>query len=401
MNAPTSPEPMRSGPTPGDHPPDPAAEPVHSVSFRSPPNGTKQPSATRPKNVRGWVLAAVLALIVAAGGLVVNHLQHHPVLPQAAVPQLPAPETPETPEITVSPPQNQTGEPEITAPHVAAEPKIDLPNEAATAPAPTPEDDMKDEPGIQGPVPGNVAGKVAEQPDPTQKRFQELLSLGLAALHSQQYHKARDTLLKAAAISPESEAVREALSQVDQALKLAQLDRLQQQAADAERNADWPKALEMYLAALKIDPNVDFGLQGRQRSMRRITIAKRFNYFLTQPETLFNDRQLENAVQLLLDAERMEPRDHTLQENLKKLDQLVIAAQTPVHVTITSDNQTEVAVYKVGRLGRFESHDLKLRPGPYTLVGVRDGYRDVRLRVTVNPGATPPAIRVVCEEAIR
>ena len=58
-------------------------------------------------------------------------------------------------------------------------------------------------------------------------------------------------------------------------------------------------------------------------------------------------------------------------------------------------------MYKVGRLGRLETHDLHLRPGPYTVVGTRDGYRDVRLNVTVHPGATPPVVLVVCKEEIR
>ncbi len=272
---------------------------------------------------------------------------------------------------------------------------------ASPAPLPVLEDEMTDEPVRQAPVAGKFAGDAAAQPDPTRQRFRELLSLGLAALHSGQYREARDTLLKAASIDSESDEVREALSQVDQALKLAQLDRLQRLATAAERDGQWPKALEMYLAALKIDPNVGFALRGRERSMRRITIAKRFDFFLTQPEMLFNDRHLENAVQLLLDAERVEPRDPALEANLEKLDQLVTAAQTPVRVTITSDNQTDVMVYKVSRLGRFETHDLHLLPRHYTIVGARDGYRDVRLRLTVNPGATPPAVRVVCEEEIQ
>lgn len=272
---------------------------------------------------------------------------------------------------------------------------------APPSPDPVPEDDIRGEPGPKAPTPENVSDDAPVQPDPTRQQFQELLSRGLAALHSGQYRQARDTLLEAAAIDPQSDDTREALYQVDQALKLEQLDRLQGLAAVAEQKGQWPKALEMYLAALKIDPNVGFALQGRQRTMRRITIDRRIDFFLTQPEKLYDDRQLENAIQLLLDAGRVEPRDADLEANLHQLDQLVTAAQTPVPVTITSDDLTDVAVYKVGRLGRFETHDLQLRPGPYTVVGVRDGYRDVRLRFTAKPGAGPLTVRVVCIEEIR
>ncbi len=271
----------------------------------------------------------------------------------------------------------------------------------AQAPAPLAQEAGKAETGGQASVPEKVVDDAAAQPDPTHERFRELLSRGLAAMHSGQYRLARDTLQKAAAIDPESDEVREALSQVDQALKLSQLDGLQRQASVAEGKGDWPKALEMYQAALAIDPNVGFALQGRQRTMRRITIGRRIDFYLKQPETLFDDRHLANAVQLLLDAERVEPLDSGLQADIDKLDLLVTAAQTPVRVTITSDSQTDVAVYKVGRLGRFETQDLRLRPGTYTVTGVRDGYRDVRLRFTVNPGGNPPVVRVVCIEEIQ
>jgi len=46
-----------------------------------------------------------------------------------------------------------------------------------------------------------------------------------------------------------------------------------------------------------------------------------------------------------------------------------------------SDNLTEVSVYRVGRLGRFTAQELLLRPGRYTVVGTREGYKDVRQEV--------------------
>jgi hypothetical protein len=75
-------------------------------------------------------------------------------------------------------------------------------------------------------------------------------------------------------------------------------------------------------------------------------------------------------------------------------------ASKPVAVVFESDNQTEVVVYKVGRLGTFERRELSLRPGTYTVVGSRDGYRDVRLRVRVAHRNPPQSVVVRCEEAL-
>ena len=75
-------------------------------------------------------------------------------------------------------------------------------------------------------------------------------------------------------------------------------------------------------------------------------------------------------------------------------------AQTPVIITIESDNLTQVAVYKVGKLGRFSQRELKLRPGTYTVVGARDGYQDVRQKIIVKAGRQPLRVTVKCRVKI-
>jgi hypothetical protein len=78
----------------------------------------------------------------------------------------------------------------------------------------------------------------------------------------------------------------------------------------------------------------------------------------------------------------------------------VEAAQTPIKIIIESDAFTDVAVYKVGKLGRFESRELSLRPGTYTVVGTRDGYQDIRKKITVKAGQGLVRIRIKCEVKI-
>ena len=89
-----------------------------------------------------------------------------------------------------------------------------------------------------------------------------------------------------------------------------------------------------------------------------------------------------------------------LRQQLKKLAELITIAQTPVQVRLESDNETNVVVYKIGRLGRFTAHDLELRPGTYTIVGTRDGYRDVRHTLMVIAGRTPGPVLIRCEDKI-
>lgn len=232
------------------------------------------------------------------------------------------------------------------------------------------------------------------------QQFSQLMSAGLTALDNNDYALAQTRLLKAKSLRPDSREVSDALMQVDQALRLTRIDRLHDTAKNAEQSEDWQAALKSYLDVLGIDPNLQFAVRGKERAGEQIRIAKRLDYYLTQPQVLESDQQLENAVQLLDEAQQVAPRGQALASRINELDRLVMVAQTPVTITIESDNLTQIAVYKVGKLGRFSQHELKLRPGTYTVVGARDGYRDVRRKIVVKAGQQALRINVQCRVKI-
>ncbi len=69
-------------------------------------------------------------------------------------------------------------------------------------------------------------------------------------------------------------------------------------------------------------------------------------------------------------------------------------------MVVQSDNATEVVIYRVGRLGRFNRRELQLRPGRYTAIGSRPGYRDVRKVFEIPAGTEQATLRIRCEEII-
>jgi tetratricopeptide (TPR) repeat protein len=230
--------------------------------------------------------------------------------------------------------------------------------------------------------------------------FQALMSEGLTALHNNNYKLARTKLLKAKSFRPQSREVQDALAQVDQSIRLANIETYRQKATAAEQAENWEQALNAYQQALKFDSNVQFAARGKQRSLKFIRIDKRINFFLKQPAALESDRQLDNAIQLIAEIEEIDPKGPRLKDQFDKLTRLVAAAQTPIKIILESDTFTEVAVYKVGKLGRFASQELSLRPGTYTVVGTRDGYQDVRQKIIIKPGQGPVRIAVKCEVEI-
>jgi hypothetical protein len=231
-------------------------------------------------------------------------------------------------------------------------------------------------------------------------QFGQLMSQGLTALHRNDYALARTRLLKAKSLKPDSREATDALLQVDQALRLGRIDRLRDSAQKAEQSEDWQNARQSYLAVLDIDPNLQFAVRGQARAAEQIRIAKRLDFYLTRPRVLESDTQLENAVLLLQEAKATAPRGQKLAGRINALEGLIAAAQTPVRITIESDNLTQVAVYQVGQLGRFAQRELELRPGTYTVVGARDGYRDVRLKIVVKPDQQNLRVTVQCKDKI-
>lgn len=230
--------------------------------------------------------------------------------------------------------------------------------------------------------------------------FELLMSEGLTALHRNDHQLARAKLLKAKSFRPESQEVKDALAQVDQSIRLARIKTYRQKAADAEKAENWPQALDAYLQVLKIDANVLFAVQGKELAQNRIRIDKRINFFLQQPAALESDLQLENAIALIAEIEEIEPKGPQLKERLERLIRIVRTAQTQVKIIIESDTFTDVAVYKVGKMGRFEIRELSLRPGTYTVVGTRDGYQDVRKKITIKPGQNTLRVTIRCEVKI-
>jgi hypothetical protein len=194
--------------------------------------------------------------------------------------------------------------------------------------------------------------------------------------------------------------VQNALLQVDEAIRLAKIEKLRHKALSDEQTEDWNKALGSYLAVLKIDPNISFAVQGKERALEQIRIAKRIGFFLQKPDAMASNPQLQNAVLLIEEAESLQPKGPRLSQRLDELKALVDAARTPVTVTIESDNLTEVAVYKVGKLGRFTTRELSLRPGSYTVVGSRDGYKDVRQKIIVKPYQKALRVTVICKNKV-
>ena len=149
-----------------------------------------------------------------------------------------------------------------------------------------------------------------------------------------------------------------------------------------------------------MDPSLAFAISGLERAQARLSLETKLANLIGNPTLLFSDSVLDDTRKLLDEANAQPERGPRLTEQIDKLTRLVALASTPIKVELRSDQLTDVTLFRVGPLGTFTAKEVELRPGTYTAVGSRNGYRDVRQTFTVVPGREPPAVNVVCVEAI-
>lgn len=239
-----------------------------------------------------------------------------------------------------------------------------------------------------------IASKAREQ------EFNKAMSEGYAALDEGHLDGARKAFRAAAKLQSGSTEATSALQEVEAAATAQQLATLNRSGRQQEQQEQWQKAVAAYEKAQKIDSSVLFASDGLNRSRARAQLDKQLRTVIEQPQRLADAGVAESTAKLVQQAGEVTPRGPVLSQQISRLNTLLAEANTTVDVTLRSDGETEVIVYKVARLGRFQERELTLRPGTYTALGTRNGYRDVRRSFTIAHDSTPPPVTVTCTEPI-
>ncbi len=230
--------------------------------------------------------------------------------------------------------------------------------------------------------------------------FERLLSEAYGLLGAESYAEAQERIRTALAVRPMSREAQDGLVQAEQGAKLDQIALTEARALAFERRELWNEAVELYRTVLASDETLLFAQTGLERAEARAGLDAKLSNLLANPALLLTDSVLADTRKLLDSAAAETPQGPRLEGQMTELGRLIALASQPVAVRLTSDELTTVTLYRVGSLGAFAARDVELRPGTYTVVGSRDGYRDVRQTFTVRPGGALPPINVICLEPI-
>jgi len=234
----------------------------------------------------------------------------------------------------------------------------------------------------------------------TNDAYAAAMAQAMAGLARRDYLAAQSAFEQAGRIRPGTPEVADGLQQIRRATETKSLTAIVERAAAAERAEQWSQALALYGEALKVEPALRPAQEGVERAEPRAMIDAELQSFIDKPERLYSPSGRDIARNVLERAARVSTPGTRLQAQQARLSEQLRQAETPVKVALASDNATDVQIYRIGKLGLFEHRDLELMPGRYTVVGTRQGYRDVRKELNLLPGAPPSMLVVRCEEPI-
>jgi tetratricopeptide (TPR) repeat protein len=251
--------------------------------------------------------------------------------------------------------------------------------------------------------PGNAtakAGQVRANAAFGDDNYAKAVGSGFAALGAGRLDEAHDAFVKARALKPNGAEASEGLRRVGAALTARGFASMRQRAAGLEAQERWEEAERVYEDVLAADPSLAFAQEGKARTTSRADLSGRLQQFLDRPDRLASPGVREDVRALLETARAQSPQGPVIRSQIARLEILLPGFDKPVRLSLLSDNSTQVVISSIGSFGAFARRDIELRPGKYTVVGTRYGFRDVRREITVAPGQDAQTIRVTCSDPI-
>ncbi|MBN4075121.1 MAG: hypothetical protein COA71_01065 [SAR86 cluster bacterium] len=236
--------------------------------------------------------------------------------------------------------------------------------------------------------------------DIVDRDFLNAMSLGFNSIQNNNPEAALGSFNQALSLKPESSDALAAITQAETMITSRDLN-IQLSAAQEHDAAErWQEALQAYNNALAIDANVVAAIDGRERAQTRSSLDIFLNNIVNAPLRLIEEEVYQQSITVYNEALSLAQQDTRLYDQLIALRGYLDKARVPIQVTLNSDGYTNVTIYRISELGRFDSQTLNLNPGTYTAVGVRSGYRDVRAEFIVPFSGEEPVVTVICNEPV-
>lgn len=233
----------------------------------------------------------------------------------------------------------------------------------------------------------------------THKQLLSALSSAEKAIEANELPSAEQFIQAAKKIDASSEGAK-ALTARLTALRNAQsLSQILNNIETAAAQDNWALVDKLATTALNTySTNQDLRV-AQQQAQKIQQSSQQLQGYISRPERLSDNNIRDNAKQAMLDGFSLSLKSPALQAQIAALGDLLDSYDSPVEVTIESDNKTYIIVLGVGHVGQHLSKSINLTPGNYVLEGKREGYKNKRVPITVSAN-TPLVVTLVCDQTI-
>lgn len=234
----------------------------------------------------------------------------------------------------------------------------------------------------------------------TNIEYNQLVASGYTSLQNRQYADARASFMAAGQLNPNGNEHKTGLLKVASTERNERIDNLLVEASHFEEGQQWMQAATSYQKILVLNNGHAQATRGLASAKAKADLLVGLQTIIAAADQLHRPDVVASADNLLAQVNAQIPVGSIIEQYAEQLRELVKVATTPLPVMIESDENTQVTIFKVARLGKFHRREVQLKPGPYTIVGTRAGYRDVRKTFVMTAEQPLTLIAIRCEQPI-
>ena len=138
------------------------------------------------------------------------------------------------------------------------------------------------------------------------------------------------------------------------------------------KNDKWELALDSLKRIEKIDQNDAYVSQKINMTQDILILEKNFKNYLKNSHRLINEKFENKVLNDLKKSRQYLSMSKNLANNYQKIQKLVKESTKKVAIKIISDNETEIEIRGVGKVGKIDEKILQLLPGKYYIIGKRN-----------------------------
>ena len=230
------------------------------------------------------------------------------------------------------------------------------------------------------------------------KRVQELLTSGFKLLENESFERARQAFQQVLDLDSSNLTARSGLEQIAVNKDLLTIKEKNKAGETSLNNGQWENARQVYEEILRIDPNIQAAIQGRDLAVSHQRVEDLLTRINAEPFKLSSEKLFLEAKAILREGQVLKFQTVKLVDLTEKTSQLLSVYAEPVDVVLLSDNATDILISNIGRLGKFQKKTVSLRPGRYTIRGSQIGCKDIYRTIDVSPDYN--SVTLICEERL-